>query len=147
PDLWAVISNANRAGAPDPQDGILDSHLSSHPPAGIGLAQLIDAHGDPYLLIRPTEIGDLNLDGQVTISDFIDLAANFGASGPDITWQEGDLNYDNAVTIADFIDLAANFGASYAADGISASSVPEPTMAILLLSLTPFVLRRRHSGF
>src|SRR5204863_190872 len=76
----------------------------------IGIAKLSDLHGDPYLLIRPTRIGDLNLDGTVTISDFIDLSSNFGQSGPNITWQEGDLNYDSAVTISDFIELSANFG-------------------------------------
>jgi len=52
--------------------------------------------------------GDLNKDGQVSISDFIDLAANFGKTGA--TWSDGDLNLDGTVSISDFIDLAANFG-------------------------------------
>ena len=63
------------------------------------------------VLVRPTVIGDLNLDGTVSISDFIDLASHFGASGA--TWADGDVNYDQNVTISDFIDLAANFGATF----------------------------------
>jgi hypothetical protein len=142
-DLWAAISNADRANAPDPHDGIYDSGLSSHPNSRLGLASLIDPHGDLYFLIRPTRIGDLNLDGVVTISDFIDLSSNFGASGPNITWQEGDLNYDNAVTISDFIDLASNFGASYAGATLPiasahSSSVPEPSILLLLPSCLLF---------
>src|SRR5207248_9121704 len=118
----------------------------SPPNAKLGIARLTDLPGDPYLLIRPTRIGDLNLDGVVSISDFIDLASNF--NGINKTWQEGDLNYDGAVTISDFIDLASNFNGAYSGtvssgDGaellasfassigidpsIIGSAVPEPT--------------------
>jgi T5SS/PEP-CTERM-associated repeat protein len=142
PDVWAAIVNANRAGAPDPQDGIFDSGLSSHPNSRLGLAKLTDIGGDSYLLIRSTRIGDLNLDGTVTIADFIDLSSNFGASGPNITWQEGDLNYDNAVTISDFIDLSSNFGSSYAGTSLHSSSVPEPSTLLFLLSPALLLLHR-----
>ncbi|HEV8605642.1 MAG TPA: hypothetical protein VGQ99_09765 [Tepidisphaeraceae bacterium] len=157
-DLWAAISSANRAGAPDPLDGIFDSGLASHPSSAIGLARVTDPHGDSYLLIRPTRIGDLNLDGVVTISDFIDLSSNFGASGPNITWQEGDLNYDNAVTISDFIDLSANFGSSYSGATLPISSsdlallnnfasspspIPEPSTLSRHFTLTPLHRSRR----
>src|SRR4029450_318260 len=92
-------------GATDPLDGITDSGL--HGGAKIGLALLGD-----HVSIRQTRVGDLNLDGNVTISDFIDLASNFNTLGT-ATWQEGDLNYDRNVTISDFIDLASNFNSSY----------------------------------
>jgi T5SS/PEP-CTERM-associated repeat protein len=110
------------------------------------------------VLVRYTVIGDLNLDGTVSISDFIDLAAHFNtASGA--TWQIGDVNYDGAVTIADFIDLASNFNQSVAgpalpisgdeaamlsdfAASIGANSVPEPTM--LSLSLLALLGSRRR---
>src|SRR5207244_9070532 len=92
--LYALIQRSQI----NPGDGIYDSGLSFHHDAALGLAQLFDAHGDAMILIRPTRIGDLNLDGQVTISDFIDLASNFGHT--DATWQEGDLNYDGQVTIS-----------------------------------------------
>jgi hypothetical protein len=109
--LYGAIRTANAAGAPNPLDGIYDSGLATHVGAQLGIAQLVDAHGDDYILMRPTRTGDLNLDGAVTISDFIDLASNFNHT--DMTWQEGDLNYDGLVTISDFIDLAANFNTTY----------------------------------
>src|SRR5207253_5427624 len=110
--LYGAIRTANAAGAPSPTDGIYDSGLASHFGMKLGIAQLVDAHGDGYVLMRPTRTGDLNLDGIVTISDFIDLASNFNHT--DVTWQEGDVNYDGQVTISDFIDLASNFNGSYA---------------------------------
>jgi hypothetical protein len=112
--LWSAIKNANSPGSTTPADGIFDSGKSAHPGTGIGLARINDAHGDSHIQIRLARIGDLNLDGTVSISDFIDLAAHFNSSDPSITWQEGDLNYDGSVTISDFIDLAANFNSSYA---------------------------------
>ena len=76
--IYAAIANANASGAVDPHDGIFDSGLPAHPGARLGLAIVNDTHGDANVLIRPTMAGDLNLDGTVSISDFIDLAANFG---------------------------------------------------------------------
>jgi autotransporter-associated beta strand protein len=106
--LYAAIKNATTSSG----DGIYDSGMAAHGSATrLGLAQVPDAFGEANIFIRPTRVGDLNLDGNVSISDFIDLASHFGGTG---TWQEGDLNYDNAVSISDFIDLASNFGSSYA---------------------------------
>jgi hypothetical protein len=110
--LYGAIRTANVFGAPSLTDGIYDSGLVTHFGMKLGIAQLVDAHGDDYILMRPTRTGDLNLDGVVTISDFIDLASNFNHT--DTTWQEGDVNYDGQVTISDFIDLASNFNGSYA---------------------------------
>jgi hypothetical protein len=161
--IYAAIKNANAAGAPDPTDGVYDSGLASHANAKLGIAQLTDLHGDAYLLIRPTRIGDLNLDGTVTISDFIDLASNF--NGINKTWQEGDLNYDGAVTISDFIDLASNFNGAYSGSisngdtellasfassigvdpSIIGSAVPEPsTLLVLSIGSTLLATRRRR---
>ena len=141
--LWAAVKNANGPGSLTPNDGIYDSGKAAHASTGIGLARINDAHGDSHVQIRLTKIGDLNLDGNVTISDFIDLASNFNTSGPNITWQEGDLNYDGQVSISDFIDLASNFNSSYSAQdtatlanfaqsigvdpSVIGSAVPEPS--------------------
>ena len=136
------IANASGPGAADPQDGIFDSGLSAHPGSKIGVAVVIDAHGDEVVLVRPTRTGDLNLDGQVSISDFIDLATQFNQPGA-LTWQEGDLNYDGHVTISDFIDLAANFNTSYAPAAVIdslPSSVPEAGNLGLIISV--FCLKR-----
>jgi fibronectin-binding autotransporter adhesin len=148
--LWSAIKNANAPGSLTPIDGIYDSGKAAHGGTGIGLARINDAHGDSHVEIRLARIGDLNLDGSVTISDFIDLASNFNSSAPTVTWQEGDLNYDGSVTISDFIDLASNFNSSYSGDvetvagfassigldpSIIGSAVPEPS----ILSLLSFV--------
>ncbi len=117
------------------------------------------AHGDNTLLVRLTRMGDLNLDGAVTISDFIDLASHFNSSG---TWQDGDLNYDGVVTISDFIDLASNFNTTYtgivlplnpADDQLLADfadahgvSVPEPVSHLLILPVLLLSRRRRHTA-
>ncbi|HEV8606105.1 MAG TPA: PA14 domain-containing protein [Tepidisphaeraceae bacterium] len=127
--LYNAIVNANQAGALDPLDGIRDSGL--HASSGIGLAVL---SGSDNVFIRPTKTGDLNLDGNVTISDFIDLASNFGTVGT-ATWQEGDLNYDRNVTISDFIDLASNFGSSYAGAAAPVSSSDLQTLASFASSI------------
>jgi hypothetical protein len=149
--LWDAIVNANKSGAPDPLDGIIDSHL--HANSGIGIAKMTN-----HVLIRPTRTGDLNLDGLVTISDFIDLASHFNQLGM-ATWQEGDMNYDRSVTIADFIDLAANFNTSYAGEawaiseadaGLLASfaeahGVPEPGLSVVMVGALGWLGTRRRA--
>jgi hypothetical protein len=150
-DLWNAIRRANAPGAADPLDGIIDSGL--HPGAAIGLARIGD-----HILIRQTRVGDLNLDGNVTIADFIDLASHFNGTG---TWQEGDMNGDGAITIADFIDLASNFNSSFSGDvwplseaeqialgsfaAANGISVPEPTLLGLPAVASALLLLRRRS--
>jgi hypothetical protein len=112
------------------------------------------------VLVRYTVIGDLNLDGTVSISDFIDLAAHFNtASGA--TWQIGDVNYDGAVTIADFIDLASNFNQSISGEAsplsaddaamlgnfaasVGSALVPEPSIVLPLFAALLFFDRRNR---
>jgi hypothetical protein len=140
--LWAAVANA----IANPGDGIIDSGLAAHPGSAIGIAIIGD-----HVQVRPTRIGDVNLDGEVTISDFIDLASNFNGAG---TWQEGDLNYDGVISISDFIDLASNFNTSYAGevwpisaedratlDAFAAANVPEPG-ALGLIALAGLTLAR-----
>ncbi|HEV8291872.1 MAG TPA: PEP-CTERM sorting domain-containing protein, partial [Tepidisphaeraceae bacterium] len=125
--LYGAIRTANVAGAPSATDGIYDSGLVTHFGMKLGIAQAVDAHGDSYILMRPTRTGDLNLDGAVTISDFIDLAANFNQGNA--TWDQGDMNYDGAVTISDFIDLASNFNGTYAGGAGAIGAEDQLTLA------------------
>jgi hypothetical protein len=144
--LYAAVANA----ISNPGDGIVDSSITSHPGSAIGVAVVGD-----HVLVRPTRMGDLNLDGSVTISDFIDLASNFNGVG---TWQEGDLNYDGSVTISDFIDLAANFNSSYAGEvwpiggedraaleGFAAANVPEPGVILSVMGVGLMLKRKTRA--
>jgi hypothetical protein len=76
------------------------------------------------ILVLHTLIGDLNLDRQVSIADFLALAGHFNQSPA--TWGDGDINYDNTVTIADFLALAGNFGQTYSG---STTPVAQPALA------------------
>jgi autotransporter-associated beta strand protein len=125
--LYGAVRTANAAGAPSATDGIYDSGLSAHFGTGLGIAEVTDAHGESYILMRPTRKGDLNLDGVVSISDFIDLATNFGSTNA--TWQEGDLNYDGSVTISDFIDLASFFGSTYSGEVLPINPADERALS------------------
>jgi hypothetical protein len=82
------------------------------------------------ILIRYTVLGDLNLDKTVTISDFIDLSANFNLAGG---WREGDLNFDKQITISDFIDLSSNFNQTLSGEAIP---IPAQPMAAASVELT-----------
>jgi hypothetical protein len=153
----ATLTAAVLHAVANPEDGIYDSGLAAHPSSAIGVAKVADAFGDPHILIGPTRIGDLNLDGQVTISDFIDLASHFNGTG---MWQEGDLNGDGQITISDFIDLASNFNSSYSgatwpmtaqesamlsqfASSVG-TTVPEPGVAIGVLVFAHAMTRRQR---
>jgi len=58
--------------------------------------------------ILNTRRGDVDLDGKVVFTDFLQLSASFGQSGA--TWSDGDTNGDGEVTFSDFLALSANFG-------------------------------------
>jgi hypothetical protein len=165
--LWSAIRNGNIPGVP--ADGIFDSGKGAHASSGIAIAQIPDARGDAHVQVRLARIGDLNLDNQVTIADFLALASKFNTSGPNVTWQEGDLNYDSAVTIADFLALAGNFNSTYSGNALPVnpddysllasfasshgidpavigSAVPEPAImsVFALASVTLLTSRRRR---
>jgi fibronectin-binding autotransporter adhesin len=110
--------------------------------------------------IKYTLLGDADLDGAVTGSDFTALVGNLGKSGR--VWDQGDFDYDGSVTGSDFTALVGNLGKSasgasivlpasdYAAiDAFAAANglmadVPEPASASLLLIAGMGVLSRRR---
>src|SRR5205823_3570514 len=81
------------------------------------------------VLIRYTRIGDLNYDGTVSISDFIDLASNFNQS------VSGEILPISAADAAMLADFAAANGASY---------VPEPTCIVTAAVLGLLLSSRRR---
>jgi hypothetical protein len=114
--------------------------------------QTVDA---TTVLIKHTVKGDLDLDGGVSIADFINLSSNFGKTSA--TYSDGDLNYDGVVTISDFIELASNFNNSLPpppparpqpAAALSSSSlateIPDNLFSQTRHSNQPVRLRRHH---
>ena len=67
---------------------------------------------DTSVLVRMQSYGDANMDGNVNLTDFNRLAANFGSAGA--VWSRGDFTYDGNVNLSDFNLLAANFGRTVA---------------------------------
>jgi ELWxxDGT repeat protein len=112
--------------------------LASNRPAGsyaikLRVTNSFGLSSETTTSIRIAKIGDLNLDNQVSIADFIQLASHFNQSPA--TWEDGDLNDDGAVTIADFIDLASNFGQS------SGEANPEAPISV---TATPVSKKSKH---
>ena len=71
--------------------------------------------------------GDADFSGFVDFKDFVVVAENFFAEGPNY-WSEGDFNADGQVAFADFVLLAENFGPAPVA---LQASVPEPGSQLL----------------
>lgn len=106
---------------------------------------LVDALLDEPGLIR----GDVDLDGTVGFSDFLQLSENFGfrstRTEPQWSYQRGDVNLDKFVQFDDFLELSAVFGQSL--EGPAPKTIPEPTGTAVLWSGTLFALlhlRRRR---
>jgi hypothetical protein len=96
------------------------------------------------VLIRYTAVGDADLSGNVDLTDFTLLAANFNGSGK--RWFKGDFNYDGSVDLTDFTMLASNFNSTVAGEpsaGIGAV-VPEPTALVDALAGIALLSRRRR---
>lgn len=117
------------------RDGIYDSTAISSALAVGVTDRAVDAHGDPYVLVRLTTMGDANVDGRVDIADLALLATAWQTSA---LWDGGDLNYDGWVDINDLGLLATHWpggaGSSLAHAALASlglprsSTVPEPAL-------------------
>jgi fibronectin-binding autotransporter adhesin len=167
--IAALINTGYSSGAWNGVGGIISTTAQTNPSYGIGYADSADPNNPAGLPTDTIEIaytllGDANLDGKVNGSDFTLMAANFNDSVTN-GWDEGDFNYSNNVNGEDFVLLADNFNdfasqsavsasdlaaldSFAAANGISPTSVPEPTcgvaMVVGVVSLLQTRLRSRR---
>lgn len=89
--------------------------------------------------VQVTKPGDIDGDGEVTFSDFLTLARDYGATSGR---QNGDLDYSGDIGFPDFMILSRNFGR----DGSTAQvAAPEPASANLAWLAVFAILRCRSS--
>jgi len=90
--------------------------------------------------VQVTRPGDINGDGEVSFSDFLMLARDYGAAGR----QNGDLDYSGEIGFPDFLILSRNFGQD---TGTAPESVPEPSCAFFawLMIFAISLLRSKRS--
>ncbi len=122
--LWSAVTHA----VANPEDGIYDSALAAHPGSAVAVGKLTDDHGDQYILVRATRNGDLNMDGSVTISDFIDLASNFNTSYSGASWP---VSAQDSAMLWQFASSAG-------------TTVPEPGAAVGVMVFAHAMTRRRR---
>jgi autotransporter-associated beta strand protein len=113
---------------------------------GLGYAD----NGTNQVSVVRTYYGDADLNGQVNITDFNALAANYGNTTTGI-WATGDFNYDGVVNALDLNAIATNFGAtpllSSALPGQALGAlVPEPASLGVLVAVAALGMRRRRSA-
>ena len=160
--IAALIATGYNGGAWNGAGGIISTTAQTNSGSyGIGYADSATLGSLPTntIEIAYTLLGDANLDGKVNGEDFTLMASNFNDS---VTagWDEGDFNYSNSVNGEDFVLLADNFNqfasqsavstsdlaaldSFAAANGISLTSVPEPTCGAVALIGTIGLLQTR----
>jgi hypothetical protein len=147
--------------------GIDSSTAAANPGYALGYADGADGVvvglSSGQIEIKYTLLGDADLDGSVTGSDFTALAGNLGKSR--VGWDKGDFLYTGSVTGSDFTALIQNLGKSAigadvaipasdytaidafaAANGLMAD-VPEPTSKgiVVIGAMCMLVARGRSS--
>jgi uncharacterized protein (TIGR03790 family) len=99
--------------------------------------------GDPLMKLRPWILGDIDLDGEVSVTDLTVLLAGWNEDAPaGIT--DGDLNFDNYVGLDDLNILLASLAAATETSPAAAAVVPEPSSSVLVVTyaLACLTLRR-----
>ena len=91
-----------------------------------------------YRLDVALPYGDVDLDGDVDIFDFLFLQAAYGTTSG-ATWDIGDFNFDGDVDIFDFLTLQSEYGWTE-----GGGAIPEPaTLALLALGAAAILKQRQ----
>jgi autotransporter-associated beta strand protein len=103
---------------------------------------------DEAVILKYTYVGDFNLDGNVSNSDFILWNGNNGTTDGTADWNQGDANFDGNVTQSDFILWNGNNGSTGLSGG-GGGPVPEPSTLVLaalgMAGLAAVACRRRRA--
>jgi hypothetical protein len=85
------------------------------------------------IAFEPDTIGDFNMDGVVTMQDFLVMAENFNSTFDigEVSFSKGDHNIDGKVNLDDFLGFREVFNAPAGAS--AASAVPEPCSLLMVL--------------
>jgi hypothetical protein len=103
-------------------------------------------------LVMYTYGGDANLDGKLNVDDYGRIDSNIGLGS--VGWFNGDFNYDGKVNVDDYGILDSNIviqgapfqtGAAATERVARLTAVPEPSAAIVFLTLLAGAPRRRRN--
>jgi autotransporter-associated beta strand protein len=105
------------------------------------------------VVVKYTWIGDMDLDGKVTVNDYLEFLQYYAAPPPaeNISWMTGDFNYDGLINVNDYLLLLGGYDAQtgpLAADEqvmMSFALAPEPATLAMLALGAGLVLRRRRA--
>lgn len=103
-NTWTGSGITSSYAIDDPSDYAVGYATYSDGISGLGLSS-------GQVLVRPTRVGDADLNGTTQLNDYNLLAANYNHTGTD--WAQGDFNYDGTTGLADYNVLASNFNDSF----------------------------------
>ena len=139
--IFSAASGLVLAGLPAAAADLASTNAPPNqtPAADAKLSQLSNLSIEQLMQVKVTILGDVNMDGRVTLADQTILEDNFGATA--LGWTAGDFNHDGTVDWLDYLTLKQFYGRSFG----DTVGVPEPaTLSLLAFGLAGLLLKRRN---